>query len=354
MPDALSKTVSIWCSVLNRLLFPEMCDTHTLVVHPRLVNASETAQIEARLDDFVESAKKLQLDLEGLRRSLKKPTRPFWVSRSLSDPSKSPPGKSDSESDTNTVYLCMASQYQESSIVESATGYVQGAGDDNEGWSRGLTPTIFWDFRAELRNTAEGDLPDLIDRLVSKDTLRCNDPFSPQLLMPYSRLSVARVPRDVLSLKAYTKVIVCAPIVTPAIKGQLGTKLVHMRCREGKLGSRDLRNELPKLTLAIQIMESNETILLCCPTGKDLAVGVALAIICLYGDEAGTYAKPNVSCLSSADEPAENISASQTSEKIDKALIKRKLATIMAAMPTAAPSRATLNAVNSFLMKEPT
>lgn len=53
MPDALSKTVPIWCAVINRALFPDRPDAHTLHTPPRVVGASEHAQIEARLAGFV-------------------------------------------------------------------------------------------------------------------------------------------------------------------------------------------------------------------------------------------------------------------------------------------------------------
>ena len=53
MPDALSKTVPIWCAVLNRVLFPDDAITHQLHLPPQCVSASERAQIESRLDSFV-------------------------------------------------------------------------------------------------------------------------------------------------------------------------------------------------------------------------------------------------------------------------------------------------------------
>ena len=53
MPDALSKTVPIWCAVINRALFPDLLDAHTLHTPPRVVGASEHAQIEERLAGFV-------------------------------------------------------------------------------------------------------------------------------------------------------------------------------------------------------------------------------------------------------------------------------------------------------------
>jgi hypothetical protein len=52
MPDALSKTVPIWCAVVNKLLFPELPAAHQLHTPPKCISPSEQSQIEARLDDF--------------------------------------------------------------------------------------------------------------------------------------------------------------------------------------------------------------------------------------------------------------------------------------------------------------
>ena len=57
MPDALSKTVPIWCAVFNRLLFFDDWDTQNLQTPQWAVGASEHAQIEACLDEFVQGAK---------------------------------------------------------------------------------------------------------------------------------------------------------------------------------------------------------------------------------------------------------------------------------------------------------
>jgi len=59
LPDALAKTVPIWCAVMNRLLFPapEYVDYHRIERVPELVPDSEHAQMEARLEGWVSSAK---------------------------------------------------------------------------------------------------------------------------------------------------------------------------------------------------------------------------------------------------------------------------------------------------------
>ena len=65
MPDALSKTIPIWCAVMNRLLFPEINASHALHTPANVVGDSEHIQIEAKLDGFVTEIKvnKLQVEL---------------------------------------------------------------------------------------------------------------------------------------------------------------------------------------------------------------------------------------------------------------------------------------------------
>lgn len=57
MPDALSKTVPIWCAVMNRVLFPEKSEYHAVRLPPNYLGESEESQIEDRIDGFVDSLK---------------------------------------------------------------------------------------------------------------------------------------------------------------------------------------------------------------------------------------------------------------------------------------------------------
>lgn len=57
MPDALTKTVPIWCTIINRLLFPDLVTAHKIFTPQGIVSASEHSQIEARIETFVEEAK---------------------------------------------------------------------------------------------------------------------------------------------------------------------------------------------------------------------------------------------------------------------------------------------------------
>lgn len=57
MPDALAKTIPIWCTIMNRLTFESDETTYPLQAPMDVVSGSEYTQIEAKLDGFVDDAK---------------------------------------------------------------------------------------------------------------------------------------------------------------------------------------------------------------------------------------------------------------------------------------------------------
>jgi hypothetical protein len=69
MPDALSKTIPIWCAVINRALFPTETAFHPVQLPPNFLGESEESQIESRIDGFV-SALKVRFMHIARRRSL--------------------------------------------------------------------------------------------------------------------------------------------------------------------------------------------------------------------------------------------------------------------------------------------
>jgi len=56
MPDALSKTIPTWCCVINRAVFGTCggADEMRLFTPPQAVGESEYAQMEKRIDGFVQ------------------------------------------------------------------------------------------------------------------------------------------------------------------------------------------------------------------------------------------------------------------------------------------------------------
>ncbi|KAF2218779.1 tRNA a64-2'-O-ribosylphosphate transferase [Elsinoe ampelina] len=323
MPDALSKTVPIWIAVWNRLLFPANQEACTLRTPSDVVGASEHSQIEQRLDKLVDDLKSLDLDLEAIRKSLQKPLRPTWVTQSS--------GVSGMDLDESFyhVILCTASGRDAGQDV-SGFNYVQGAADDAEAWALGLTPQLFWEHKDTLLESSEDDLPALITSLVSEEDNN-ESTEAPILIKPTQLLigtTASTIPQDC------TLIITCSPTPPTSPTPSSPTKTLHLPLPPGKLGSRALRHLLPQLPLFLNPhLSPTAKTLITCPSGKDHSIGVALCVLCLFATTDGTLHKDT-----------------DNASHMNKDFIKRRLSWIMASIPSANPSRATLQSVNAYLL----
>ena len=269
-------------------------------------------------------------DISLLRSKLQKPLRPLWVTQNSSLPHDIPDFP-----DFHPVILCTASRRVRGAEA-SEGGYIQGAADDHEAWSHGLTPPLFWSNKDELLRTNEKDLQTKIAELVSQD--RGTDAVS-TLIRPTNTLYVSASQN--IDLTLFDTVVSCTPEPLPqTLLKNAGVKAyLHLSCQTGKLGSRDLRNQLPALHHLPTSSHPTNTdappkTLICCPTGKDLSVGTALAYLCLYVSDNGTV----------------TLQKARESRDIDKTFIKQRLSWITTSNPALNPSRATLQSVNSVLM----
>ncbi|KAF4547951.1 tRNA A64-2'-O-ribosylphosphate transferase-like protein [Elsinoe fawcettii] len=322
MPDALSKTVPIWVAVWNRLLFPSDHDACTFRSPADVVGASEHEQIQELLHGLVKDLESLTIDLTTIRSTLKKPLRPIWVTQSSDLP------ETDCDLDHYPIVLCTASGRDAEQDI-SGFDYVQGAADDAEAWALGLTPILFWKHRVTLLDAYDDELPDLIRSLIAEgaDAKSAN---APVLIKPTSQLFVGS---DDCSTDGYQAIIACCPVLPSDLLQ--GPKILHLPLQPGKLGSRSLRHLLPQLTRFItpHLSSSTSKILITCPTGKDHSIGVALTILCLYATDNGHLS-----------------STTDNTPHMNKDFIKRRLSWIMASIPAANPSRATLQSVNAYLL----
>ncbi|KAJ9631727.1 tRNA A64-2'-O-ribosylphosphate transferase [Taxawa tesnikishii (nom. ined.)] len=338
MPDALSKTVPIWTTVLNRVLFPSHTHCHELRTPGIAVTASEHSQIEARIAGFVTQlqtkTKSLSLDLSVLRDKLRKPLQPLWVTQDSLLPF-SPP----TYPDVHPVVLCTASRRVPAGEA-SEGGYIQGAADDSESWAHGLTAPVFWTHKDELLRTSEESLPSLISSLTqlasSVSVPRC------ALIEPTRQVYLGTLDAAALSATSadFAAVITASPTPDPTLASTLtGTKHLHLPLSLGKVGSRQLRHELPELLpflVPLLTSDPDARVLVACPSGKDHSVGIALAILCLLANEQGDLA------------PGEGGNGS--GRGLNKQTIKQRLSWIMVSVPDANPSRATLQSVNALLL----
>ncbi|KAI0875510.1 initiator tRNA phosphoribosyl transferase [Hypoxylon argillaceum] len=332
MPDALSKTVPIWCCVLNHVLFPNPLEPHRLYTPPHVVSPSEHAQAEARIPEHVAALTALlaPADVAAQRRFVSKPLRPVWVTPD----SPLAPRAGAIFDDAHPVVCCTSSRRVPGGEM-SEGGYIQGAGDDTENWALGLTPPLFWAHAQTLLATAEADLPDLVRALVAEGRL------APQL-----RAAAVQVARGLfvspLPVPAQDASACTVAFVTTAQEGleKGGPARMEVRISNRKLASRNLRVHLEPICDFVGAYlrdgdaetQTQKRILLACETGKDLSIGVALALLCRFFDDEGNY-RPRA-----------------PDSGVNKNMIKKKLIRIMTAFPEAHPSRATLQSVNSYLM----
>ncbi|KAI1199914.1 initiator tRNA phosphoribosyl transferase [Nemania serpens] len=352
MPDALSKTVPIWCCVLNRVLFPEeepwrSSHHHQLRTPPGVVSRSEHAQAEARIPGHVASLRALGVDVAALRRHVSRPLRPVWVTPE----SRLVPSTGRVFDDAHPVICCTSSRRVVGGEM-SEGGYIQGAGDDTENWALGLTAPVFWRHVGALLSAPEADLPDLIRSLVADHAAApAPAPDAPVQLTPSLFVS----PLPVAAQPASTCTVTFVPETTEQSSWAKGPARMEVGVGRQKLASRNLRVALAAICDFVRAyLEEKEEgggegaeevestggnptsaprrVVIACETGRDISIGVALALACRLFDDGGTY-RPRA-----AD------------SAVNKSLIRVRLSRIMMAFPEANPSRATLQSVNSYLM----
>ena len=141
-------------------------------------------------------------------------------------------------------------------------------------------------------STAEDGLPSLIETLVVTDTAMTSE-NEVVLVKPTKQIYIgtANMAGDIY-LEHFDGVVLCCDhtVESPIGDSNAAKKVLQLRCGAGKLGSRALRAELPRLSDFIHHVSQRveaPRILFACPTGKDLSAGVALAALCLYFDDAG-------------------------------------------------------------------
>ncbi|KAF9360910.1 hypothetical protein BGX26_007113 [Mortierella sp. AD094] len=109
---------------------------------PSLISRSEHAQIAEKIDAFAEKLTRFT-DMTPLTTRLLKPIRPIWLTP------QSFLFKDDMPDYSRVGFLpaiCLSASRVVSEGMEECDGYlyVQGSGDDEEMWSEGLTPDLFW------------------------------------------------------------------------------------------------------------------------------------------------------------------------------------------------------------------
>ena len=172
-PDALQRTIPIWCHVLNHIfcILSEDKEGEITLKMPPWILGSEREQIEDRAQrEWIPKllSSNILNELSGIQRGFdgeRVRLEPFWIDR-LSEFSKIQSAireRIESEHIIPVILLtasrpfCLAVDIvpphrrspkhdaMRKEIDDLNFEYIQGAGDDEEHWSRGITPRTFWE-----------------------------------------------------------------------------------------------------------------------------------------------------------------------------------------------------------------
>ncbi|ANB11912.1 Rit1p [Sugiyamaella lignohabitans] len=333
MPDALSKTIPIWCSVLNYLA---LGGDVMFFTPPNTVSASEHDQIRSRVIGWAELAVNNGIDVEMLKTKITKPLRPLWITPDAYLPDEVP-----EFDEFYPLILCTASRMvQDGTEHRQGYTYVQGAADDHEEWAQLLTPELLWFNRDSLGDSkhTDSELHEMIENLAEQSSrlgAGQNKDTSEITLIKPTNISIAS--RSGCDVEDFVKFDLIIDLSEKSMSAdddnrKSGYRKLTYPLAAGKKGSKELRTILPDLVAVV----SNESlfkgkILVICDTGTDFSVGVALVIVCLF------YSL-SYDCLDS-----------RTTAFLDKTEIRKRLVHIISEHKCN-PSRNTLNAVNAYLM----
>ncbi|XP_015571801.1 uncharacterized protein LOC8265141 isoform X2 [Ricinus communis] len=395
-PDSMSKTIPIWTCVLNRSILnhvkkkQEEADTFnhaenkSLGSHnwdcslhlPLWVPETEKAAIEECLEAWTKELEVSGADIASIASSLKKPLRPLWISQKTVIWLNEVP---DHDSwDFTPIILVSASSassiYQHRTTSEYSWNYIAGAGDDEESWARGLSPSLFWSHAYDII----GSGPDLCNQkvadIVEKDrvyhaqrgqnapqvTVRpaktlgsaadlsqkepslsldlCNGtPKSSEDDHTVFWLGSTNLAVGTAQLAAHVSDVDCI------LNCDQESILIHLQDNESYLHLPMVSSKLDRFSILSKLLDAvnfakvhlskGNKLLVCCHNGEDISVCVCLAILTsLFGDS-GAYDDGN--CFSSTN--------------ITKWEMRRRLVFICKFAVNARPSRGNLKQVFAFL-----
>ncbi|KAK0495070.1 initiator tRNA phosphoribosyl transferase [Armillaria luteobubalina] len=328
IPDALSKTVPIWCTVVNRAMrirHPEMTanwDTK-LYTPPSTISSQEHDQILPLLDGWAEALANSSYTLPRLLY----PLRPMWIT-----PSTSSFPQVGSDPGFYPIVCVSASKQVEDGLERRSSGftYIQGSGDDHEAWGMGLVPEMFWSHKAELLASSQTELQNLVVSIVAASPTQKGEP--PTILSKVgSRLAICQ--SSGLPSPSLGDEFVYLVLSENDVEIGETLQVERIKTLPGKKGQAQfLSTVLPRAVTFIQsALAEGRSVCVSCDTGKDVSVGVVVTALQILFDDNGHLAGPR-------------------KLEVDKQSIRTRLEWIISERPQANPSRSTLKRVNEFLL----
>lgn len=405
----MSKTIPIWCCVLNRAIqrhrlrainqvscyangdaekYAGSSNWDSSVHLPVWVLATEKNVVEGRIEEWTDQFESCGADIHSLALGLQKPLRPLWISQSTRIWLNEVPEHELWEFTPIILVSASASGTVGAQRMSSEFSwhYIPGAGDDEESWARGLTPALFWKNSYDLLDCGPDLCNQLVADIVEKDRVyrAQRGEHAPQITAkhlkcsshdgPYcygDNITITQSMNSDPSTFAPTNTQYCndghvvfwigASNLAVSSTTQVADGLADVDCilncdstsrlpsgsSENSyfelpiVGSKDDKFSLLKnLPMAINFAKKNviagRKILLCCQSGEDISICVALAIITRLFNDSG--------CFDYGD--------SFTKRDITKLEMRKRLVFICKYAVNARPSRGNLRQVYGFLCNE--
>lgn len=192
-PDSFSRTIPIWATVVNRALYrfrqmKEGKDKPTLdeipadwkdLCMPDWIPRTEQFIVATKLEEFCDlllTTEAMKPMLDDMIAHITKPLQCHWVcpgthplKREKGDSSLGKLNSLELPSD-DRLWLVLVCPSEQQHIVGWNHGwYIQGAADDEESWSQGLTATLFWKNK-DLLLSREDKLEETIEEIVANES----------------------------------------------------------------------------------------------------------------------------------------------------------------------------------------
>lgn len=296
LPDSLSRTIPIWCAVLNRMAVRYRRDlglpdsTHwdvDLHTPGTVISQEEHDTLSHRIEEHCHVLYNCRAIVDPLWfvTTLQKPLRPTWI-MSLQ------PNENIEESVFHIVCV-NCSEYHPNRCWKERFWYTPGAADDHESWGRQLIPKLFWEnVTTILDPTHDDDAVDAtMDRIVTANSIQHDiaedselhpmgdyDAIGQQTGLYIGTRRAGRPPRCWDLFDAILNVTNMEyPDIYPVPDGHV---YLQLPVKEGKRDKIELEKWLPVgIVFCINQLQNQRKVLIHCAQGKDRSIAVAMAVI---------------------------------------------------------------------------
>lgn len=296
MPDSFSRTIPIWCTVLNQVTQRYRQDRQhedqniahwdTDLYTPELISKSERSNMDIKAKESADILYQCQaiVNVHKFLGLMQKPLRPVWIT-----PTSDTNGLLEMIRDPRFNWvICINSSRQSSPRVywNETFWYTPGAADDEEAWAFGMTAQEFWksafdmpDNADEVDNWLQKKRQSITqDDFVEKPSVRNFDWLRIRTMkLAVGSRRAGRPPECWENFDAILNVTDTEYLDMEKIPP--GKFYLQLPVKEGKRGDLEKWLSLSIFYTLLHLQVLGRRVLIHCAQGKDRSVAVALAVL---------------------------------------------------------------------------